>query len=78
LLTKAGYDPYAMIEVLQIIQSAKSKSIWFKQFYNTHPKPYKRLQAVYKVIDNKLSDLDTVAILEKRYQSVLAGTAVKD
>ena len=67
LLTKAGYDPFAMIEVLQVIQGIEPEDIWFKQFYNTHPEPEDRLKALFKTVDGKLGDLSPVAILESRY-----------
>jgi predicted Zn-dependent protease len=67
LMTKAGYDPYALIEVIQIIQGIEPEDVWFKQFYNTHPKPAERLDAIFDTIDSKLADYSPVAILESRY-----------
>ena len=69
LLSKAGYDPYAMIEVLQLIQGIESEDVWFKQFYDTHPDPADRLKIIFETAEQSLGHLSPVAILESRYQN---------
>lgn len=68
LLTKAGYDAYAMIEIIQMIQGIEPEDIWFKQFYETHPSPSDRLNAIFDIAEGTLESFSPVAILEARYQ----------
>jgi predicted Zn-dependent protease len=50
-MVKAGYDPYAMVEVMEILEeTSKSRPI---EFLSTHPSPANRKEVIKRVIAEK-------------------------
>jgi beta-barrel assembly-enhancing protease len=67
LMAKAGYDPYAMIEMLQVIESYEADNTWMQQFFDTHRRPRDRIVEVMNLLDNELATVNPVANLRQRY-----------
>lgn len=51
IMAEAGYDPNAMLEVMQILDEASSGSRP-PEFFSTHPDPANRIQEIQTAIDN--------------------------
>ncbi len=74
-MVQAGYDPYGMIETMQMLQDEqKIKQI---EFFSTHPSPQNRIIYLKMEIQEKYSNLAHLKIgKEDYYQAVL--TNLKD
>jgi len=66
LLARAGYDPFAFITNLQVLQGISADDSSLALLYKTHPTPEQRLTALSHNID----ELSTIsgALLAKRFQ----------
>jgi predicted Zn-dependent protease len=51
ILYQAGYDPAAMIEVMQILDEATAGGRTL-EFFSSHPSPYNRISYIQQAIDN--------------------------
>lgn len=54
-MTKAGYDPYAMIDVLEILLKMGGSSGMLAEFFSTHPDTAKRLDRVENMLEDDYS-----------------------
>ena len=56
LAARAGYDPYALLDVLTTIDSINPESSELTVFMNTHPPTAKRLDQLGRKMDGRLDD----------------------
>lgn len=67
IAARAGYDPWALVVVLQRIQSLKADSSALTTFFRTHPNTGDRIEAMEPVLaGSSLADVQG-ATLEKRF-----------
>jgi predicted Zn-dependent protease len=55
LMSDAGYDPRAMIEVMQILEAASSGA-GLPEFFSTHPNPENRIENIQAAIQERFPD----------------------
>ncbi len=51
LAARAGYDPYALISVLQKLEALSAQDARLEYLFSTHPQPGKRIAELEKVLD---------------------------
>jgi len=54
LMLSAGYDPQAMVEVMEVLQQAGGGRQ--PEFFSTHPNPDNRIEQIQRAIDNASQD----------------------
>jgi beta-barrel assembly-enhancing protease len=74
LAARAGYDPYGLPTVLQILQDAsatQSESV----LYSTHPSPADRIASLDRAFGKTMESFGSQATLRDRFIANVAGTA---
>ena len=72
IAARAGYDPYALLNVLTTLDSLNPKDENFTTMFDTHPPTGERLEALDKKMDKKLRKYAEQPIGEERFLKVLA------
>lgn len=67
LATRAGYEPYGLTEVLQIIGQTNKNDSSVALLYKTHPSPDERLLKLGNAIGNKLDNIKDGKLLAERF-----------
>ena len=70
LMARAGYDPYAFLSTLQMLDSLGKEDGWGSLLFKTHPKPADRIDNLISPLE-KLDSLPYALVLNDRYQSVI-------
>jgi len=70
LLAKSGYDPFAFVTNLQVLESLDPKDSALALMYKTHPTPEERLSAIGNQLI-KLEHIDGKTITERFQQNVM-------
>jgi predicted Zn-dependent protease len=66
-MVRAGYNPYAMIETMQMLQSQKgARPI---EFLSTHPAPQNRIEYLTQTLDKRGYDLDGLKVGKQDYRT---------
>ncbi len=73
LAARAGYDPYALLDVLTTIDSINPGSAELTVMLNTHPPTGERLTELAKKMDGSLDDYATGRSNRKRFTRISAG-----
>ena len=68
LMAKAGYDPYAFLSTLQMLDSLGQKDGWGSLLFKTHPKPADRIEHIATPL-TELDNLSYALALADRFQS---------
>jgi len=70
-MVKAGYDPYGMVETMQMLQrEQKTRSI---EFFSTHPEPANRVTYLREKIQTKYPAPGGLKVGREDYQSRVLG-----
>ncbi|GLX79897.1 hypothetical protein tinsulaeT_32370 [Thalassotalea insulae] len=71
LLARAGYDPFAFISSLQVVEAIAADDSSLALLYKTHPKPSERIFS----LQANLADVEQFpgVVLTERFQQVLTG-----
>ncbi|MBL4762626.1 MAG: M48 family metalloprotease [Gammaproteobacteria bacterium] len=77
LAARAGYDPYALLNVLTTIDSISDKADAVGLFLSTHPKTSKRLVNLDQHMDGKMEAYATQPVKEKRFRQIHAKLGAK-
>ncbi len=72
LLARAGYDPYAFLDVLTTIDSINPKSAELTVLMNTHPPSADRLDALARKMDGRLDSYATGVDNTGRFRQIAA------
>ncbi|NNM79222.1 MAG: M48 family metalloprotease [Gallionella sp.] len=72
IATRAGYDPYGLPAVLQMLDAANAKDSSLALMFKTHPAPRDRLNLLDKIMANHFDDYPIPSQTDKRYNSELA------
>lgn len=79
LLARTGYDPYALVVVLQKLQGIQGDSGGIRMLLETHPAPADRLHQIEQHLARlELQHASAVwagLVIQQRYQEVLAGNS---
>ncbi len=70
LAARAGYDPYALLDVLTTIDSIDPKSAELTVLLNTHPPTDERLTRLAKRMDGRMDDYASGRVNKQRFRSV--------
>jgi len=73
LAARAGYDPYAMLDVLTTIDSINPKSSELTVMLNTHPPTADRLDQLANQMDGRMEQYATGQINGTRFQQVTSN-----
>ncbi len=65
-LVSAGYNPYAMAEVMKMLQQQNEKAAI--EFFSTHPSPQNRIRYITQKIQKKYTRISQLKIGENEYQ----------
>ena len=68
-MVSAGYNPYAMVETIRILQNQQRTSPI--EFLSTHPSPVNRIAYLTQVIQTKYYDLARLKIGKEDYQQAV-------
>jgi len=67
LAARAGYDPYAFLSVLLLLDSMNKENGALAQFLATHPSPAERFQNLELLMKNRLDKYDDFVQGDKRF-----------
>jgi len=73
LSARAGYDPYAFMNVLSTLNEIDPNDKSLALMTNTHPSTQLRLEVLDKVVDSRLKNYAGMSLVEKRFQGYKAG-----
>ncbi len=76
IAARAGYDPYGLPAVLQILQSIAPDNSDFALMFKTHPTPSDRLNLLDRLMSNGFECFDAQPNLAARFKAV-SGTVKK-
>ncbi len=57
IAARAGYDPYGLPSVLQMLQAQSAQDADFALLFGTHPTPSARIEALARSMENRLDNL---------------------
>lgn len=72
IATRAGYDPYGLPAVLQMLDAANAQDSSLALMFKTHPAPRDRLNLLDKIMANNFDAYPAPDQTDKRYKSELA------
>jgi predicted Zn-dependent protease len=55
-MAQAGYDPRAMIDVMQVLAEASGGAARQSEFFSTHPNPENRIAKIQEAIKEQFPD----------------------
>ncbi len=73
IAARAGYDPYGLVVVLQMLQAMSPQDSNVALMFKTHPSPDKRLQALEKTGSENMDKYANQPQVEERFQNVVQG-----
>ena len=74
LAARAGYDPYGLPTVIQILQDLSKEQSGLSLLYSTHPTPSDRLAALEKTVSRELEIFGGQPTLADRFVTEILGT----
>ena len=69
IATRAGYDPYGLPAVLQMLDSINAQDSAMALMFKTHPAPHDRLVLLDKEMGDHFDDYQAPSIADKRFSS---------
>jgi predicted Zn-dependent protease len=72
IATRAGYDPYGLPAVLQMLDSINAQDSSLALMFKTHPAPHDRLILLGKEMGDQFDDYSAPLQADKRFNSELA------
>ncbi|MEQ1630577.1 MAG: M48 family metalloprotease [Gallionella sp.] len=72
IATRAGYDPYGLPAVLQMLDSANAQDSSLALMFKTHPAPRDRLNLLDQIMANRFDGYTAPTQTDKRFNSELA------
>ncbi len=74
LATRAGYDPYGLPTVIQILQDISAEQSGLSLLYSTHPTPADRLLALDRNLGNTMENYGSQATLRELFATMILGS----
>ena len=79
LAARAGYDPFGLPAVLQLLQNLSTDQQANKSLvYSSHPTPSLRLSELDKSVGKSLDQYSSQAVLQERFVTAILGTTPAD
>ena len=78
LSARAGYDPYGLPTVIQILQDLSTEQSGLSVLYATHPTPAARLDSLDRLMGKTMEPYATQASLQDRFVTMILGTTPAD
>ena len=75
LAARAGYDPYGLPNVLQLLQDLQKDEGGTSLLYDTHPTPASRIASLDALMGREMEKYSNQATLQDRFVSMMLGTA---
>jgi predicted Zn-dependent protease len=72
IATRAGYDPYGLPAVLQMLDAINAQDSSLALMFKTHPAPRDRLSLLDKSMDDRFESYTAPAQTDKRFNSEIA------
>lgn len=69
IATRAGYDPFGLPAVLQMLEASNAKDSSLALMFKTHPAPAARLSLLDKIMDSRFDAYTAPAQTDKRFNS---------
>ena len=73
IAARAGYDPYGLPSVVQMLQASNPKDTDLALMFETHPDPGSRLDALDKAMGNRLDKFAKQPQVAERYARLMQG-----
>jgi predicted Zn-dependent protease len=73
IAARAGYDPFGLVSVLQMLQSLNPKDSELALMFATHPDPGSRLDALDRAVGSRLDRLASQPQAAERYARSMQG-----
>jgi predicted Zn-dependent protease len=73
IAARAGYDPFGLVSVLQMLQSLNPKDSELSLMFATHPDPGSRLDALDRAMGTRLDPLASQPQAAERYARLMQG-----
>ena len=74
LAARAGYDPYGLPAVIQILQDISAEQSGLSVLFSTHPSPSDRLASLDKAVGKSLDHYSSQPVLQDRFATMILGT----
>ena len=74
LAARAGYDPYGLPTVIQILQDMSAEQGALSTLYKTHPAPSERLASLDQTIGSSMDAYSNQAELKERFATMILGS----
>lgn len=75
LAARAGYDPYGLPNVLQLLQDLQKDEGGASLLYSTHPTPASRIASLDALMGKEMEKYSNQATLQDRFVTMMLGTA---
>ncbi len=75
LAARAGYDPYGLVNVLQLLQDLQKDEGGASLLYDTHPAAAERIASLDKLMGKEMEKFSTQATLQDRFISNMLGAS---
>jgi predicted Zn-dependent protease len=75
LAARAGYDPYGLPSVLQILQDLQKDEGGASVLYSTHPSAADRIASLEKLMGKEMEKYGGQATLQDRFTTTVLGVA---
>jgi beta-barrel assembly-enhancing protease len=72
IATRAGYDPYGLPAVLQMLDAMNAQDSSLALMFKTHPAPHDRLTLLDKEMGDSFNDYQASPLADKRFGSEIA------
>ena len=72
IATRAGYDPYGLPAVLQMLDASNAQDSSLALMFKTHPAPHERLTLLDKEMGDRFEDYAAPTQTDKRFDSEIA------
>ena len=73
LAARAGYDPYGLVNVLQLLQDLQKDEGGASLLYSTHPAPADRIASLDKLMGKEMEKYSNQATLQDRFITAMLG-----
>jgi len=72
IATRAGYDPYGLAAVLQMLDAGNAQDSALALMFKTHPAPRDRLSLLDQIMGKRFDDYQTPVQTDQRFRSEVA------
>ena len=72
IATRAGYDPYGLPAVLQMLDASNAQDSSLALMFKTHPAPHERLSLLDKLMGDRFDAYPAPTQTDKRFNSEIA------